>query len=179
MFAPFKPGAEPRLFDADGEIMLHASTDEGPLGEGELLTQVNGSGVPIVALRAVDARAATTHPVPMPEGERLRTVFADRSGLTAEGENSMWTSDDGGDTRMRNDADRGGHLTAFVPSAAPGTRVILLGGDGATLFPVQRVVRLFPDGTSAARDVDLDPRFYLGGMIREDGELVMALLGGN
>ncbi|WP_110206298.1 hypothetical protein [Nocardioides daejeonensis] len=175
---PYRPGAPPRVFDIDGEVAMTMESGSSPLAAGEVVAAISGSGLRYIGLFGINGKTATMHELVVPPEILLQAVHADGRHLTFEGSQTFWLSDDGGASGTRNDLDTDGYLTSLVPSARPGTRVVLLGGDGATLFPLQRVARLHADGTNTVEDVHLESPFVLASLVRRDGSLVLATVGG-
>jgi len=174
---PFGVARWPRLFDVDGEVAIAVEDGESPLRAGEALVSTAGSGLRYLGLFGVDGSEATMHAASVPATIGLRSYQADGLDLTLESERGFWISDDGGASGTLVEVDRDELHAWLVPSAEPGTRVVLLGSDGASLFPVQRVVRLLPDGTSLDREVQLDSPYVLAPMVRADGKLVLVTTG--
>ena len=87
-----------------------------------------------------------------------------------------WTRD-GGATWTRVPAPVHGVLTGFVPSLVPGRMVLALGGDGATLFPLLRVLSSTDDGTNwttyEVPEVDGERRYTRGEVLLSNGRLLV------
>ncbi len=179
VFGSWEPGADPRLFSVDGEIDVRMA-EEAPLQMGEALVPIFGSGRPFLGFVAVDGAAANAHPVPMPDGwlQSVPIVVGQQLTVVAGEPAQVWTSTDGGASWSASDAELDGYLPHVVDSRSEGTQTVLLGGDGATLFPVQRVVQVRPDGTSSDVEVQGETVFLEGALVRDDGQIVLVTQAG-
>jgi hypothetical protein len=85
----------------------------------------------------------------------------------------------GGDTWTRIAAPIHGVLPGFVPSLVPGAMAMALGGDGATLFPLLRVLLSTNYGetwtTYEVPEVDEERRFTTGHVLLSDGRLLVVV----
>ncbi|WP_164477840.1 beta propeller repeat protein [Nocardioides pantholopis] len=133
--------------------------------------------------RALDPRTARMHRVPTPRGtvslahQPDGTLLGVVPGGPARTSRAVWSSDGGASWRDEVLATEPGALLAPVPTARPGVLALVEGGDGATLFPFERLHRS-QDGGASWESVDLpgEPRAYLtGAAVLPDGRLLAGI----
>lgn len=155
--------------------------DPGPLGTGEAFVRAaSWGGEPL----GLDPATGAAHPLAVPDDHVNLVLQPDGTlfGWTwsrARGARAVWSSDSGRTWQERVIVAQGSSLLQILPSARPGTLALVEGGDGATLFPMERLHRS-TDGGATWQTFDLsdDPRAYVGvGGVMADGRLVVDVTG--
>jgi len=147
------------VVDLTGRVTaVEAAGPAGPLVGSEVPMRSSTNRV-----LGVDPDTGQAHPLSTPPD----VVELDRSPsgrLRAVSLSAYWWSDDGGAMwqRLPLDLRRGSELPALVPTASDDVHAVLVGSDGATLFPWVRLLRSTdgrawtvcpaPDGTTAYVD---------------------------
>lgn len=175
-------GRHPYLLDLDGTRRpVTPPTGPAAVAAGEVVVRWSDAGRAFVA---VDPATGASHRVTVPAGTSEVQVEAGgrldalQDLLPARTPTVAW-SDDGGltwRTHFLGSTPRA--IFQLVPSAATGTTAVLVGSDGATMFPFDGVVQgsragaswhAFPQPRPPTSAVD-------GGVVLPDGRLVVALL---
>lgn len=174
-------GPHPYLLDADGSRRpVSAPAPASPVRAGEVVTRWNGFGADDFV--AVDPASGAAHRVAVPG--RLVELQGDRSGrlqgLSDYGSDRapvfFWSDDGGASWHDHRLTSTGRQLFRLVPTAAD-TMAVLVGGDGATLFPFGAVQRGTRDGaTWEGFPQDSPPSAFVdGGAVLPDGRLLVRL----
>jgi hypothetical protein len=181
----FLVGDAPRgvIVHGDGTTVDMVVDDvPGPIAEGEVLVSYwRGSGVS--SFGGLNPETGHVHPLSLPEG---RNLDLEQSGGalfgtvdTSHAQEVVVTTDDGGATwgggaalpSFPND------LLQSIPSTDPGVMAWLVGGDGATLFPFDKVLRSTDGGVNFETfEESPDPMAYVSfGLVLPDGSLLVNL----
>lgn len=144
---------------------------------GEIVAGVDYNRSP--TFYATDVISAVAHPVQVPTGTQQLSQL-DSGQLRALGRDGPYHwSDDGGASWQRADIPDQGFAGSLVSTAASGadTHAVVLGGDGATLFPFGFAARLDDDSAWTVFKGPSDPTAYLGGQVAlPDGRLLVATI---
>ena len=167
----------PRLVDLRGGVRdITVGGTTGPLAPGEVAV----GGKALRQWLAVDPDTGVAHPLSTPRdtvelatepGGQLRVLTIHMAYL--------W-SDDGGASwhRMRLPAEDRGLMAGMVPTTDDSLHALQLGGDGATLFPWDRVLKSTDGRTWTSYDGPDDPKGYGNPVtVAPDGRLVLDLVG--
>jgi hypothetical protein len=175
-------GRHPYLLGADGrKRQVTPPGPVAPVGAAEVVTHWNGGGDDYVA---VDPATGSSHRVMVPAGTseaqktgtgRLQALVEQRVGRTP----SVAWSDDGGASWHEHELtsnDRS--MFELVPTAGD-TMAVLVGSDGATVFPFDGVVQGTRSGASWRSIPQPGPPVAStdGGVVLPDGRLAVALAG--
>ncbi|UYM03938.1 sialidase family protein [Solicola gregarius] len=146
-----QPHNESFLLSAEGELRPLERTERvGPVGDGEVVPRYGGI--------AIDAEAATEHPidappdthglVEQPDGRLVGIAYSEGNSATWR---AVW-SDDGGQTWGQHPLPRrAGGIFMIADSAEPDTIAIVEGADGATVLPFVAVHVSRDDGATWQR----------------------------
>jgi hypothetical protein len=177
-FAVWPEGDDWRLVRPDGEdTRIVVDGPERPLQPGEVLVNE------LFRVLAVDPRTGSAHRVPGPGHTPVQVLQPGPTWLQelASGANGalLSQSHNGGEgwtTRQLPSTE--GMNTMLIPTAVPDQPVLLAGGDGATLFPLDTVLRPQDDGSVDTTHVDSTPRAYVGTCgVLPDGHVVVDVVG--
>jgi hypothetical protein len=170
-------GPHPYLLDTDGtRRAIAAPGPVAPVRDNEVVTFWDRE-----THVAVDPTSGVAHHVNAPAGvaELLnegsgRLVSIDAMSAVPS---VVWSDDGGATWREHSLSAKGRFLYQLVPSAAPGTTAVLVGSDGATIFPFEAVQRGARDGASwQGFEQGSPPAAYVeGGVVLPDGRLLVCL----
>ena len=182
----FLVGAAPRglLVHGDGTTVdLVAVDTPGPLAPAEVLVPY-WRGVGTQAFGGLDPSTGRVHPLTLPAGSNLdlqqsgEVLFGTVDTPGAQ-EQVVW-SDDGGATWHESATlpDFPSALSMSIPSMQTGVMAWLVGRDGATLFPLDEVLRSTDGGATFETTLmaRTDARAYVSfGLVLPDGRLLVNL----
>jgi hypothetical protein len=181
----FLVGDAPRglIVRGDGTTVdMAVDDDPAPIAADEILVPYwRGSGVS--SFGGLNPQTGRVHPLSVPEG---RTLDLEQSGGvlfgtvdTSHAEEVVVTSDDGGVTWGG-----GAALPSFpnaillsIPGTAPGVMAWLVGGDGASLFPFDKVLRSTDGGVTfeTIEESPGDMAYVSFALVLPDGSLLVNL----
>jgi hypothetical protein len=168
-FAISSDGGRRSLVDLAGRVTaIHVVGRSGPLVGSEVPLRAAATGY-----LAVDPDTGVAHPLSTPGG----VVELDRSPsgqLRAVSFSAYSWSDDGGETWRHLALRLGGDLPELVPTASDRVHAVLLGGDGATLFPWTRILESTDGAAWTSYDGPEDPIAYVDSpAVLPDGRLLI------
>ena len=168
-FAISPNGGRRTLVDLAGRVTrIHAAGPPGPLVGREVPLRSSKAG-----FLAVDPDTGEAHPLATPP----EVVELDRtpSGqLRAVSFAAYSWSDDGGATWQHLALHLGGDLPELVPSASDHVQAVLVGGDGATLFPWLKVLETADGAAWRSYPGPHDPTAYVDSpVVQPDGRLLI------
>jgi len=164
-FAISPNGGRRRLVDLSGRITaVELAGRPGPIAPGEIALR-SGGKEPVVA---VDPDTGRAHPLTAPRGSLVGQVTTPSGQLRllsrhGSGAQDYSWSDDHGATWHTVPVTRAGSsdLTGLVPSPSDRWHTVVVGGDGATLFPLATVLASRDGGARFSRtDLGADPMAY-------------------
>jgi hypothetical protein len=124
---------------------------------------------------AIDPRTGVAHPFPMPTGSFDQILQTTRGQLRVLSMTSYAWSDDGGATwHTMPLGDISGDLPMLVPTSRDDLHVVLLGGDGATLFPWGRILESTDGRSWTSHEGPRKPWVYVDSpLVGPDGTLIV------